>query len=154
MVPYLAILCAHSLWKPLEFILRHLLFVHKCFLQPTLSRTCQYKGKIYLRMYGDLLWCLIWLLYVPIHFENHWNLFSNIYYSCTSGFCNPHFPKLATKGKFIWECIGTSFKRYLIWHYYVSIHYKGKSIWECIGTSYGTLSDSIVCPFTLKTIGV
>ena len=55
--------------------------------------------KIYLRMYRDLLWYLIWLYCVPIHLKNHWNLFSDIYYLCKRVFRNPHFPELAT----VWE---------------------------------------------------
>ena len=36
MLPYLALLCAHSLKKPLEFILRNLFFVQKGFLHPSI----------------------------------------------------------------------------------------------------------------------
>ena len=68
MVPYMAVLCAHSHW----------IYI------------------VYLRMYRGLLWYGIWLHCVPIHFKNHWNLFSDIYHLCKSVFCNPHFPELAT----------------------------------------------------------
>ena len=78
-------------------------------------------------MHRDLLWYLFWFYCESIHFKNYWKLFSDI--------C--HLLK---------DVFATLTLQYC--------HYKEKSVWECIGTSYGTFSDSVVCPFTLKTTGI
>ena len=50
-----------------------------------------------MRMYWDLLFLqyIFWLYISPIHFKNHWNLFSGMYSLCESAFCSPCCPVIS-----------------------------------------------------------
>ena len=128
--------------------------MQKCFLhgklckkvfQPSLSRTCHYKGK---SSYGTVSGSTV----CPFTLKTI-GIYSPTFIICAQVvFATLIFQNLPLKGKIYLRLYG-DLLRYLIWLDYVLIHHKEKFIWECIGTSYATLSGSIVCPFTLKSIG-
>ena len=149
MVPYLALLCAHSLSEPLEFILWNLLFVKNGFLQPSLSRTCHCKGKSIWECIGTSYGMVSGSTVCPFTLKTT-GIYSPTFIICAQVvFATLIFQNLPLKGK-IYLRLYRDLLWYLIWLYYVLIHHKGKFIWECIGTSYGTLSGSIMCSFTTR----
>ena len=97
MVPYLALLCTHSLSKPLEFILRNLSFVQKGFCSPHFPELATVRENLFENDQGPLmvthltLLCAHSLKKAP-EFINHAKVF-----------CNPYFPVLAALRENLFE---------------------------------------------------
>ena len=108
----------------MEFTLLYVLFVQRCFWQPSLSRTCHYKGKSVWEYIGTSYGTVSGSVVCPLTIKTT-GIYSLIFIICARVFLQPSLSS--------------------------TCHYKGKSIGECIGTSCSTFSDSIIYPFCLKT---
>ena len=101
------------------------------------------RSRTYIHMYIEnvlgVLWYLFWLYCSPIHFENHWNLFSDIISLCESVFCSPHPPVLCHyKRKLTRECMGPLMVTFS--GYVASSHFK--NFWNIFSDVY-SLCESV-----------